>query len=457
MKSIGCHKTIWLCTFALCGTWFAEAQQTTSSTERKFKEVNAEDLLQNPQNFWSTGILVYDTLEELPSDRDERIAKKKYYKFKTRDIGKAYAGKDLYEMLATAQVGQEFVFSGTVLNHRREYIVVFQSATPTIEAIEEAPIQDVDLVINQLESSTEDSLRQLSDFLKRTITALTGLSQSEGLPIEQLLANKTYRDKAMGSIRRALNDLSIDTSITPGEILTGYALHLLVLKYSDTEAYQEALAASEEFEQGMVPFTLPKDLPSISSTGAASPDLTSSAPTVGGLSAEERAALEALYGSNALPRQLTQELAMGPGSVRSGIGLNAEPGEAGSEFRMTPIEQEPLDKYEDEIRKRIAARIGSPDLASLTGSAEPDQRLAPTSSSADDDEYALDPIIAVPEAKEPEKRNKTRENGFLGFKLFGGSKNTGSQDQKKLPEVQLDQEQDPADEKTYLDAPIYDL
>ncbi|MEM7393135.1 MAG: hypothetical protein AAF492_12390 [Verrucomicrobiota bacterium] len=198
---------------------------------KPYKEVNIEDLKESPQNFWASGILFYDALTEIPAEKGVKINKKHYYPFTTETLGNCYAAEDLAEELRFGRLDTEYVFSGTVLNYRRDYIVVLHQATQVLEeqAQEE---QSIDSLISLFDESRENNLQQFSEFLKRALTSISGYAQSKELEVDQVLSPESEElKKIRGIIRKSLSTVEQENGNTANEILVAYTLHLMVNKY----------------------------------------------------------------------------------------------------------------------------------------------------------------------------------------------------------------------------------
>ena len=54
--------------------------------------------------------------------------------FSTRQAGTCYAAADLVPAMSELELDREYVFSGTIFQHRGRYVPVIQSCTPAVEA-----------------------------------------------------------------------------------------------------------------------------------------------------------------------------------------------------------------------------------------------------------------------------------------------------------------------------------
>lgn len=81
-----------------------------------FREIPAQELVRNPQHYWSVGVLFRDTLSAPPAGRAIRIGATRYFEFTTRTIGRCYAPEDVVPALQALIPGREYLFTGTVLS-----------------------------------------------------------------------------------------------------------------------------------------------------------------------------------------------------------------------------------------------------------------------------------------------------------------------------------------------------
>ena len=219
---------LWITCSLLSGTAIGQSKKQPTP----YKEVDIEELKTNPQNFWSKGILFYDTFTEVPDEKYTRINKKKYYRFSTEELGDCYAEEELAEELRNAALNQEYVFSGWVVNYKKNYYVNVEKATLALVREESASGKGIDDLIHDFENSETSNLKHLSVFLKKAAISLTGLAQSKNMEIHQLLqSDAETQSKLKGLIRKSLTTIQQDDGTTANEILVEYAYFLLREKH----------------------------------------------------------------------------------------------------------------------------------------------------------------------------------------------------------------------------------
>ena len=68
-----------------------QSRPAYAARQTDYREVEPDELMRYPQNYWSLGVLFQDELTEHPTDDELRLGTKLYLPFRTRILGLCYA------------------------------------------------------------------------------------------------------------------------------------------------------------------------------------------------------------------------------------------------------------------------------------------------------------------------------------------------------------------------------
>ncbi|MBN1269201.1 MAG: hypothetical protein JXB04_06400 [Kiritimatiellae bacterium] len=207
-----------------------------------YREVSPAELLRNPQNFWSLGIMFRDALMEHPTGRHLRIGNTRYVEFGTKKLGTCYAVEEIVPMLESLPVGRTYLFTGTVLTRSPGMF----SRTPTFHVVAQNVVESLageeDLTGGLLDAALKipagesgRSSAAVAHVFSSVHAALFAYSEENGLQFHELFApDSAHAAKVMDIIQSVLLSAQREENITAIEILGQFVRDTLARYYTVT-------------------------------------------------------------------------------------------------------------------------------------------------------------------------------------------------------------------------------
>ncbi len=194
----------------------------------RYKLIKTSDLITHPKQYWSTGIMFNDTLLGHPSGRTLRMSGKNYTPFRTKKVGICYAAPGAVQEITAAEVERPYVFRGTVLAHKRRFVVVVEKILP---AVAEDKISE-----NLLKGIRRSSVRAtIAHVVAAAQADLYSFAREQGVSLSTLLApDSQYLPRVMDIIGSALISAQREEETSSSEILERLVLDLLRHEYHGT-------------------------------------------------------------------------------------------------------------------------------------------------------------------------------------------------------------------------------
>jgi hypothetical protein len=206
---------------------------------QEYAPVEIADLKDSPQRFWAKGIVFRDTLAEAPGRRTVKVDGRVVTRFRTEGLGEIYASPEVLEPLAALAPGVEALFSGTVSQRGRDYLVIVQRVAEAMTdgAAIPAKLEDIQRTgsTNEYNYIFEVLDTVLADARKQLFAHSTSQDQALG---DLLRPGSPGRDKVANSVRAALRNLEDNAKIPAQEFLVSLMISMLALQ----EGYVETAA-----------------------------------------------------------------------------------------------------------------------------------------------------------------------------------------------------------------------
>lgn len=195
------------------------------------------DLKESPQRYWASFFVFADTFTESPGNRSTEVDDEEVYRFKTEIVGEVYAEPAAADKLRELEPGGEYLFFATVKQEKSglfgrlrggEFVVIVKEVSVVerdAEAIAGlmAGAQDADAT-----NRAAVALRTLNEVSQAVQQELFGFARSEGITVEELLADPEYQQKVAGSIRSSLRRYEQQNRSSSQELFVDVIRSLLV-------------------------------------------------------------------------------------------------------------------------------------------------------------------------------------------------------------------------------------
>ena len=219
------------------GLWLGVVLLATAQIDRdQFAVISPTDLAENPQRYWSRGIVFEDAIESV-SARTRHVAGRRMASARTRTAGEVQIKPDTLAVIRDADRGDAFLFAGTVLSEtartglgRRQprYYVM-------IDVIEPVMADSVDDLLAVLHGEGEQvpAFKQLLQAVTAAQNELLARSRNEDIEMAALFerAEDRLTDPATDAARAAVRALEADTGTTSTEMLSQIVRGLLTTLY----------------------------------------------------------------------------------------------------------------------------------------------------------------------------------------------------------------------------------
>jgi hypothetical protein len=220
----------------LATAWSLTTVSSAAARDDEYQEVEVEDLLRNPQNYWALGIVFRDTLLGGPARKALKIGSGRYYAFPTERLENCYADEKLVPRLEVLPTDKEYIFSGTVLQRSRRYYVVVKDLQPA--SIGDDVTEDLVKRLGRAgDPTTAERVAAIIEAAEKALFAFVLENKLQGQPL--LTPDAKHRKEALGVIRATVADAEREYELTARELLTQFIEMVLVeaaLKQGDARA-----------------------------------------------------------------------------------------------------------------------------------------------------------------------------------------------------------------------------
>lgn len=249
------------------------------------KEVDTQDLLKNPQNYWALPVVFKDSLLSLPGGKALRIGDKRYAAFSTTALGTCYSEPALVPRMQIQELNRTYLFVGTVLQKGRRYYTIVRDLQPaTLEKSDTLEPGAITKVFTEPITTDPDApqapevepgFQQVLDLTEESEKALFAYKEENNLSDSVLDENSPHYRRAMQVIRAKIAAMEKDEEKTSRDLLADYIAAVLKSQNPSHEgtAVEEPAAAVSQ--------------PPPTSSGVSASDLF--APVMSGWPSEENA------------------------------------------------------------------------------------------------------------------------------------------------------------------------
>ncbi|OQW96495.1 MAG: hypothetical protein BWK77_04420, partial [Verrucomicrobia bacterium A1] len=204
------------------------AAPRAGAQQSRYRNVEARDLVERPQNYWARPIVFQDTLLQPPSGRDFKLEGIRYATFTTKTIGTCYLVKPLESVLAQVPADRDYVFSGTVLQRGGRYYVIVESFSGTVDS-EEIPSDLRNVAASGKALLVSKSTQPMADILRTSQESLFAYAKEHNLKLEQLFEpDSGHSARAMELIRMSAREQEKKLGTPSAEIIAQYVYGVLV-------------------------------------------------------------------------------------------------------------------------------------------------------------------------------------------------------------------------------------
>lgn len=234
---------------ALLGPFGAAAK----SSVEKYVVVEAEELLNNPQRYWSRGVVFEDTLISVTRKRDS-IGDRKYTRIETAALGTLYVDAKALEQARELPLDASYIFAGTMRSTtRRNWF--FRSSTKyfvTAEAIV-APPSDVStnlIAAFAMDAANRPAFQYLQQAIDQAQQLLLGYARDQEVEVSTLFNPVADRmDKPAEVARVAIRTVEQESGMTSSEILSLLVREMLAQEWGVAPAPMEEVEPAEPLEE----------------------------------------------------------------------------------------------------------------------------------------------------------------------------------------------------------------
>ncbi len=252
-----------LAAFLWVGLPTVEAQ-----TERdRFVVVEAADLAENPQRYWSRGIVFEDTLKDV-TGRSRRVEGRRLVQIETETVGLCYVDEDLIDRVGELDRNRAYLFAGTVLGEMRRRFPFFRQRSEYIVALDTVEVlaDEVEEDLLQVFLEADPDRPAFQNVQKAVVQAqnrLVAFAKNEGVDIADLFdPGAATMDRAAEVSRVAVRSVQEELGVTSMELLSQLIRELLAKQYlEETEWDVEHEDQPPEPEEALI--IEPEAIPSL--------------------------------------------------------------------------------------------------------------------------------------------------------------------------------------------------
>lgn len=202
-------------------TWMLVSGLATAALaarQDEFIEVEAKELVKNPQLYWAQGVIFKDVMVQPPEGPARKIGEHQVVSFRTKAAGECFADEELAGALRNVKPGSECFFSGTVFQEQRTFSssfrILVQKFTASVPDLKNAS----EIITNMArvgDSAYARTARQLDFVLSRIQGELIAYSSEKNLSLAELFDPASpHRERLLEFARRGINQLE-DESRAP--------------------------------------------------------------------------------------------------------------------------------------------------------------------------------------------------------------------------------------------------
>jgi hypothetical protein len=230
-------------------------QTGTAQIDRsQFTVVTAAELAENPQRYWSRGVVFEDVIEQ-DTGRTRRINDRSFFEIETRDFGRVWVDMTLADKRDALMIaGQACVFAGTVLNEITRSATFRRTTTYYVAIDFVEPLNDAAVEPLQVMELASDNPERAAHHVQTAVRTVQGRllahAQSEGVDIVTLFeANHPSPDKATELAQIAIRELELDTGLSSGYWLTQLVRDIVAQQYVDQTPGESAITPPAQVEE----------------------------------------------------------------------------------------------------------------------------------------------------------------------------------------------------------------
>ena len=222
----------------MAGSWLPGSQpHAEAQTQRdRFVVVTAKELGENPQRYWSRGIVFEDELIRV-TGRGKRINDRRLVQIETATLGPCYVDDRIIDRVSDLTERKNYLFAGTVLSESRRRFFFFSPRSHyfvAIDAVEELADDIKDDLLKAFIDAEPDraAFRNVQKAIVQAQNQLVAFAQAEDVEISTLFdaAGETM-DKAAEVSRVAVRAVEQELGITSIEMLSLLVRELLAAQY----------------------------------------------------------------------------------------------------------------------------------------------------------------------------------------------------------------------------------
>ncbi len=236
----------------------------------RFVVVTAQELGENPQRYWSRGIVFEDEFTRV-TGRGKRVNGRRLVQIETATLGPCYVDDRIIDRVSDLTERKNYLFAGTVLSESRRRPPFFRPRSHyfvTIDAVEKLADDIEDDLLKAFKDAEPDraAFQNVHKAMVQAQNQLVAFAQAEGVEIAKLFdpAGATM-DKAAEVSRVAVRTVEQELGITSIEMLSLLVRELLAAQYvgvaespvapevpepEDAEPDREGLETEEADEEG---------------------------------------------------------------------------------------------------------------------------------------------------------------------------------------------------------------
>lgn len=247
------YYVIGIVLFAVCVLPGVQPPVEAQIDRDRFVVVEAEELAENPQRYWSRGVVFEDVLEDV-TGRSKKSGGRRYIQIETRTLGRCYVLERIEDRVRELDVGKNYLFAGTVISESRRGILFFRPKTEYHVAIDTVELLADDVKGDLLDvfQSGEDGQPAFQNIHKAVAQAqnqLVAFAQNEGVEVEELFNPAAVTmDKAAEMSRIAVRNVERELGVTSMEMLSLLVRELLAAQYigQEEQAMEPETAEQED-------------------------------------------------------------------------------------------------------------------------------------------------------------------------------------------------------------------
>ena len=238
----------------LCVAIICDAFTATARRENDFVQVQAKDLVKNPQLYWAQGIIFKDTIVTPPTGPARKMGERSVIPFRTKIVGECFADEILAPAMQDVKAGAECLFSGTVFQDSgwfsSKFHIIVQECTASA-----ASLGDMRAKLDTLQKFSSNvvysTTAQRLDFVLAAIQSdLMAYSAENRVSMAEVFDPKSpHRDRVIQAVRSGVDKLQ-DESRAPSSVFLSDLLTAMLAGrfYAPTSSTHTAVESSPKME-----------------------------------------------------------------------------------------------------------------------------------------------------------------------------------------------------------------